>query len=303
MGKKNYYGEIGSLDGDIMPPVERKYTVIQSLWTKPIKDKLKLRDTMFMCALSLECAHRNGYKVHMHTDSKGFELLKHFGYEKLKKTLDNIPDNVPADMFAAGKFYAMRAEGTSGKVHIDVDVFIKKAGLLDRFYEDSKMSAICQMEEDMNFVDHSDKIYHMHVLGYPSTTRPNWRGSMNTGIIGFRNRALAKKYFDNYFDALKMYTNDRIEKYKNDNKCGNLHFDFILEQIELSYLSVGYNVYTLLPTKKPCEVAENIGYAHLQGDSKWSIHYKQDIKAMLHNLNASLYAEAAKASSLAMIRP
>ena len=296
---ENYYysGNIGSSSGSVIDkPKERKYVVVQSLWTKPLKDNRKLRDTMYICALSLAYAHRSGYKVHMHTDSKGYELLKGFGYDKIVKTLDSIPASVPTDLFAAGKFYAMKAEGTLGKVHIDTDVFIKKP-ILDKFYEDISMDAICQMEEDMPLIDHSDKIFHMHILGYPPTTRPNWQGSMNTGIVGFNNPVLAAKYFKNYFDALKIYTADKIDKYKSENGYGCMCFDFVLEQIELSYLSVGYNVYTLLPTKNPCFVADEIGYQHLQGGTKWTTGSRTIIRELLLKMDRSLYNAATIAAA------
>lgn len=294
----NYYynGGIGNFGGNGTQPIERKYTVIQSLWTKPIKDKTKFRDTMYICALSLAYAHRSGYKVHMHTDSKGYELLKGFGYEGLYKTLDDIPDSVPTDMFAAGKFYAMKADGITGKVHIDVDVFLKKPGVIDMFYENKGIDAICQQEEDISKIDHSDKIFHLHILGYPETTRPNWNGSMNTGIIGFNNEDLAKRYFDNYFEALKIYKADKLQAYKKKNGYDYLLFDFVLEQIQLSYMSLGHNVYTLLPTKNCCFVADKIGYQHLQGDKKWSPVSRQKIRNLLAEMDINLYRAANSAS-------
>ena len=296
MKEYKYSDGIGSFsagDGK-QPPKPRRYTIIQSLWTKPCS-KEKLQKTMFICALSLAYAHRSGYRVHMHTDSRGVELLKNFGYERLLPTLDKIPDSVPTDLFAAGKFYAMEAEGRVGKVHIDVDVFLKRP-ILDRFYTDSRIDAICQQEEDMQHIDHSEKIKHMHVLGYPPTTRPNWKGSMNTGTVGFNNAELANKYFDNYFDALKMYTADKFKNYwkKYGKQC--LLFDFILEQIELSYLSVGYNVYTLIPSKEYSFVADKIGYQHLQGDWKWAADCQHLIRSFLSNIDARLFAVATETS-------
>lgn len=296
----NYYynAPIGGFGGDANQPAERKYTIVQSLWTKPCKDKKKLADTMFTCALSLAYAHRSGYKVHMHTDSKGYELMKNFGYDGLYKTLDEIPDSVPTDLFAAGKFYAMQEEGIVGKVHIDTDVFIKKP-ILDRFYEDNTIDAICQMEEDMMLIDHSDFIQHMHILGYPATTRPNWFGSMNTGVVGFNNPELAVKYFNNYFEALRYYPADKIEKYKKEGGYEYLMFDFVLEQIELSFLSVNYNVYTLLPTKNCCKVADAIGYQHLQGNTKWTASSRAKIKSLLYSMDIALYRKAMVAAAKA----
>jgi hypothetical protein len=55
--------------------------VVLSLWTKPFNDKAKRRHTLYMAALSLAFAQRSGYKVHMHTDDYGYELLKDFCYD------------------------------------------------------------------------------------------------------------------------------------------------------------------------------------------------------------------------------
>lgn len=279
-------GRIGNFGNESSAEVERKHTIVQSLWTKPITDYKRLRETLFLAALSLECAHRSGYKVNMHTDSLGIRLLRNFGYDKLCSTLASIPSSVPVDLFAAGKFYAMRAEGI-GKVHVDIDVLLKKPGILDRFYTNRYIDCICQMEEDMPQVSHTNIITSMFQLGYPAATRPNWNGSMNTGVVGFNNPILAARYMNNYFDALKMYTKDVFDKYKAENPDAWMAFDFILEQVNLSCMSVGYNACTLLPTKEPSIVADKIGYQHLQGFYKWSD--QPIIKRELQRLNPELY--------------
>ena len=272
--------------------MEAKYTIIQSFWTKPITDTIKLEHLLYIAALSLTYAHRSGYKVNMHTDSQGYDFLKDFGYDNLYKTLDEIPDTVPTELFAAGKFYAMKAEGIIGKIHTDFDVFIKKPHILDSFYEDKNIDLFVQQEEDYNNVCvpfFKDILNSIYIFGYPSTTRPSWQGSINVGTIGFNNVELANKYFDNYFLALKMYTKDKFEKYKETHKEYNLCFDFILEQATLSYYSIGYNVHTMVPTHNPNFVANEIGYQHLQGNSKWKTSSKMIIKKLLENFNKELY--------------
>ena len=295
-----YNGKIGNLNGgDSGNANQQKYTIIQSLWTKPLKNKQKFSDLMFMCALSLEYAHRSGYKVHMHTDSVGYKLLRKFGYDRLYKTLDKIPDTVHTDFFAAGKFYAMKAEGMVGKIHIDVDVMLKKQGVLDKFYTDKRIDVIHQMEEDMSIIHHEDKIFHAHVLGYPPTTRPNWQGSFNTGIVGFNNQELANAYFNNYFEALEMYDTKTLDAYKAQGNYDSIFFDFLFEQITLSFLSRNYNAYALLPTKMPSEVADAIGYLHLQGSAKWSAQTMNWIREKLKKFNRPLYNMADVVSRIA----
>ena len=298
-----YYGGIGTYVGFPDEPVERKDVIIQSLWTKPIlgsnptkAQQKRMKDTLYIAALSLECAHRSGYKVHMHTDRLGMELLSRFGYEELLPTLEDIPSSVPTELFAAGKFFALRAEGITNKVHIDIDVFLKRPYLFDNFYMKSGIDMVCQQEENYDCVDFiKPMIRTIHIVGYPETTRPDWTGSMNTGVIGFNNPTLGSKYVRNYFNALQMYTEENFAKYRGDaNK--NLAFDFILEQVNVSYLSLGYNVWSLLPSDDASAVADEMGYQHLQGDEKWTARSLVKVKSNLKVMNFKLYNEAFWAS-------
>ena len=202
---------------------------------------------------------------------------------------------MPSELFAAGKFYAMKAEGALGKVHIDVDVFLKKPGILDAFYMDNRIDVICQQEESPEVADHSEKRKHMFVMGYPAGTRPDWRGSMNTGVVGFNNPILAAKYMSNYFDALKIYTREKFDAYKTCHPDANLLFDFILEQTNLSYMSIGYNVRTLVPMQEPNFVADEIGYQHLQGSGKWSASAEAKVRSILNRLDRRLFQVAVTA--------
>ena len=271
--------------------------VVQSLWTKPFNDKAKLRDTLYMAALSLAFAQRSGYKVHMHTDDYGYELLKDFGYDKIVKTLNKIPYRVPFELFAAGKFFALREEGVLGVVHADTDVFLKKP-CIDKFFTNKDIDVICQQEEstEVYLPDHKERSCNIHTIGYPASTRPDWQGSMNTGVIGFNNSSLAEKYMNNYFEALGMYTKDVFEEYKQKHPNCNLLFDFILEQKTLSYMSVGYNVMTLIPMYNFNSVANEIGYAHFQGLTKWQEKNIQAVKNRLNSLDGTLFNITTKAS-------
>lgn len=288
-----YYGEIGGSTPDVKPATERKHTIVQSLWTRPLENnKARLRSTLCLAALSLAYAHRSGYKVHMHTDSKGMELLKGFGYERLVPTLDNIPASVPTELFAAGKFFAMRAEGNVGFVHTDLDVFLKKQGVLDAFYEDTSIDGICQQEEDYGLLCHFDKkIKAMRAMGCPAATNPEWRGSMNTGIVGFYNPALAAEYINNYFAALALYTKGKFDWYRNVDPDADLLFDFILEQVNLSYMSRGYKMHVLVPTHNPSDFANEIGYQHLQGGNKWDTERQAKLRRLLAQTDRKLYEE------------
>lgn len=290
-----YYDGIGNYGGDASTNDKKKYTIVQSIWTKPIKNKERLQKTLYIAALSLAYAQRSGYKVNMHTDSYGVKLMKDFGYDKLVPTLDFIPDTVPMELFAAGKFFALNVEGRVGKIHTDIDVFIKQPHLLDAFYENKGIDVICQNEEDYKrLCFHEDKIRPMCVLGYPVGTRPDWQGSLNTGIIGFNNKKLADKYILNYFEALGMYTQSKFNDYMKKDERACMYFDFILEQVNLSYMSIGYNLRTIVPMQNPSVVADMIGYQHLQGGKKWSDFDQDKIRTLLRRIRPMLYVQVKK---------
>lgn len=301
----NYYAPIGGFDA--MPPSERKYTVVQSFWTKPILQsdnslshrRRRMRETLMIAALSLAYAHRSGYKVNMHTDSFGYELLKDFGYDRLLKTLDTIPDSVPKELFAAGKYFAMKKEGKTGKVHIDTDVFLKRAGVIDKFYTDKSVDVIVQGEEDYDgCICAQLAIPHMEAIGYPPKTNPRWRASWNTGVIGFNNVGLAATYINNYFKALDMYTEDVFEAYKREHQSHFLNFDFILEQVNIAWLGKACRPYMLVPMANPTEEADRIGYQHLQGGSKWTASSQTMVTAILKAIDYQLFTAAFKAGNL-----
>ena len=290
-----YYNGVGNYNGETPTELKRKYVIVQSFWTKPIKDNERMKKTLYIAALSLAYAQRSGYKVHMHTDTYGAKLMKNFGYDKLFTTLDRIPNTVPEELFAAGKFFALRAEGSVGKIHMDIDVFIKKPHILDEFYTSKNIDVMCQNEEEFHRLCHyEDKIRPMCVLGYPPATRPDWQGSMNTGIIGFNNKKLANKYIDNYFRALDMYTQEKFDKYKLGDLKASMNFDFILEQVNLSHMSIGYNIRTIVPMKNPSVVADMIGYQHLQGVKKWTEQDQAKIRLHLRRIKPALYIQAKK---------
>lgn len=294
-----YYDDgVGNFGTEAAPEKERKYTIIQSLWTKPIKDKEKLKHILLIAALSLAYAHRSGYRVHMHTDAKGVRLFRRYGYEGLFDTLEKIPHDVPTELFAAGKFFAMTEEGGVDKVHIDLDVFLKKP-VLDVFYENPKIDLICQQDEPEEWSRHVDKRSNMFILGYPALTRPSWKGSLNTGVVGFHDPDLCGRYITNYMEALSMYTKDVFDRYRKTHIVSDsgLLFDFILEQITLSYLSLGYNVHTLIPSDLSAinYVADNIGYQHLQGGGKWDKKKLYNYKAILAEMDRKLYLMANEA--------
>ena len=96
-----------------------------------------------------------------------------------------------------------------------------------------------------------------------------------------------------------MYNAKRLSEYKAQCNLDAIHFDFVLEQITLSFMSRNYNAYALLPTKMPCEVSDAIGYLHLQGNRKWDELTINWIKEKLKKFNKPLYNMAEVVSRIA----
>ena len=252
--------------------------ITQSFWTKPMNDSLSLQ--LDLAALSLYYAHRSGYKVHMHTDSKGMELLKDYGYDSLLPTLDEIPSDIPECIFAYGKILALEREPI-GAVHTDLDVFIKKP-LLDKFFEDKKIDVVLQCEE----ISIEDDIYErlrafFREYGYPPELAVDHLMSANVGVIGFNNQQLKDEYIRRYKACANYYKEAREGM-----------MDLFFEQINMHYLvgHYGYRVWYILGQigagymDGVNELCDKIGYQHLQGGYK----HAPEVKAFIHNYRKKL---------------
>lgn len=252
--------------------------ITQSFWTKPMNDSLSLQ--LDLAALSLYYAHRSGYVVHMHTDSKGMQLLKDYGYDSLLPTLDEIPSDIPECIFAYGKILALEREPI-GAVHTDLDVFIKKP-LLDKFFEDKTIDVVLQCEE----VSIVDDIYErlrafFREYGYPPELAIDHLMPGNVGVIGFNNQQLKDEYIRRYKACANYYKEAREGM-----------MDLFFEQINVHYLvgHYGYRAWYILGQigsdhmDGVNELCDRIGYQHLQGGYK----HAPEVKAFIHNYRKKL---------------
>lgn len=243
-------------------------------------DKESLSLQLDLAALSLYYAHRSGYKVHMHTDSVGMELLKDYGYDSLLPTLDEIPSDIPESIFAYGKILALEHEPI-GAVHTDLDVFIKKP-LLDEFFEDKNIDVVLQCEE----ISIQDDIYErlrtfFREYGYPPELAVDHTLPANVGVIGFNNQHLRDEYIRRYKACAEYYkgTSERL-------------MDLFFEQVNVHYLveHYGYRAWYILGQigyhhmDGVCDFCDRIGYQHLQGGGK----YNPDARAIIRKYMETL---------------
>ena len=103
---------------------------------------------IWMYTLSAAYARREGFDIELYTDSLGALLLSKAPYTKIHTDLDNISNDIHPRFWACGKVYALEAAGDN-TIHIDGDVFIKDAKLLDV----GKTDFIVQNEESSNYVE------------------------------------------------------------------------------------------------------------------------------------------------------
>ena len=265
--------------------------IIQSFWSAPFSDDIQMLRNMAL--LSVMYCHRSGYKVKLYTDSGGIEILSDIPYDAVDLELNKIGDNVPENMLACGKFFALRKEldlyrsrdEHNPLVHVDIDVFLKKP-CIDDIYNDRTIDLIVQGSEPFEyFEDYAKVIRNMYLLGYPKGCKLSWRQTFNVGVIGFNNIELLERYINNYFDALDIYTKNKVHQFCNDTnisiKDRTMIFDFVLEQQTIAYMSFGMQIKELLPIFDTLEVADAIGYQHLQGNLKWSKHANENIERLI----------------------
>lgn len=133
-----------------------------------------------------------------------------YGVDRLTKLvgLDSMPDDIHPRFWAAGKIFALQAE-EPGTVHIDGDVFIKRASLVDDIAAPG-WDFIAQSVED----ESSRHCYDMEVPVFaPDAGACHSRGfhfetygAYNTGVIGFRDRALRDEFCSTYVTLARHFS-------------------------------------------------------------------------------------------------
>ena len=195
----------------------------------------RLLGNVWYFALSVAYIRRAGYPIVLHTDTLGAALLGHLPYDDVKLTLDEMPDDLHPRFWAAGKMWALEAEGT-GAVHIDGDVFIKRRELADdmalsewdfiaQHYESSEW-----YEKENVLFDRAPEICTAHGLD------PHRNGAYNTGVLGFRNEALLRDFIGGYKDLAIYFSRSHGAVLDSDNF---LTPDVILEQRRAYQVCVG----------------------------------------------------------------
>lgn len=186
----------------------------------------RLLGSVWYFALSVAYIKRAGHEIVLHTDSLGRALLGHIPYDQIHLTLDNMPEELHPRFWAAGKIWALAAEG-AGVVHIDGDVFIKRRELADEL-ADEGWDFIAQHYESSEWYEKENVLYDLApevclVRGLDT----HRCGAYNTGVLGFRDPALMRDFIHGYKEIAMYFSAHHSDVLDSDSF---LTPDVILEQ-------------------------------------------------------------------------
>ena len=273
--------------------MKQKIKLIHSFSTKPLENKSMyyidrlhhLISDIWIYTLSAAYARREGFDIELYTDSLGALLLSKAPYTKIHTDLDNISNEIHPRFWACGKVYALEAAGNN-TIHIDGDVFIKDAKLLDV----GKTDFIVQNKESVNYVEtretgRIDKDFASFLQEYGIDTSIST--PYNMGVIGIFNPALRDKYISAYKDlAIKISS-----KFQESLNKDNITPDLLVEQLQFRQLSENYKG-TVIIHKGAKEVPK--GYQHLVTSAKYQNEIVNKVKQTLKVFFPEIYKKTLK---------
>lgn len=243
--------------------------LIHSFSTRPlfintyqVPSSTRIVGNIIYYALSVAYALRSGAEIELHTDTLGSRLLGDIPYNDVHLTLDSLPSDLCPRFWAAGKMWALEASGP-GVIHIDGDVFLKKSSLLDKISE-TPWDFVCQNYESGDWYKSEIGVYkkHQNLLNEIGLKLESW-GGYNTGVMGFRDPELQKRFIDGYKKlAITIGRSERDILMANSK----LTPDLIAEQQWIYQVTKGKKVYKILGDLKE---AEGLGYQHVLTSSKF----------------------------------
>lgn len=244
----------------------------------------QLAGIVWYYSLSVAYAKRIGAEIVLHTDTLGKALLGHLPYDEIHLTLDDIPEWVHPRFWAAGKFFAIEREPL-GAIHIDGDVFIKRAELLSSICD---CDIVVQNYETADWYD-KERIFFRSVpesLLLRHGLDIDHTGGYCTGLFGIFNAEYKRRYLDCYFDVVRAASLSATNKL---NMASWATPDLITEQqwaLQLA-CNMGASVKLLLDEPDLTAQAVRIGYQHVMTASKYSLLSK--VKQTLHKIAPDIY--------------
>lgn len=260
--------------------IQTKPKLIHSFWTRPLQnnmygvDRLKhLIGDIWIYALSVEYAHREGFEIDLYTDTLGSLLMSQIPYDSVYKTLDNIPLDVNPRFWAAGKVWALEASDNNS-IHIDGDVFIKKANLLEILPNSEYL--IQSIEDCPNLLERecnkiSPKFY---TFCQNHGINMDFGYSYNAGVIGIFNPELKQEYIEKYkkcvIEASRLFSEQLNNPYCTP--------DLFVEQLLLTTLFQNKQGQLVIPENQTGSLN---GFQHLITSHKYSDKIQNKVKETL----------------------
>jgi hypothetical protein len=258
--------------------------LVYSYWSLPTSlDDSKQQDTKWLYAISVAYAKILGYETVLHTDKFGAEVLKSIPFDEVHLTMETLAADVR--FWSYPKIAAIKSE-TAPFIHIDGDAWIKTPYLRD-LLKNTEYDVAVQMTEDGTLWDVGYEPFKESVQQACDHSHLLWKHkrAYNTGILSFKNNELKELFVDTY-ESMMHQLRHHPEKSK---------LNVIVEQFNLYSLCVigDYKVLQILDTKAQNkhfnEIANEIGFTHLWGASKWDPEVQQLVRNRLKEINEPYY--------------
>lgn len=267
---------------------------IHSLSTRPLRlqsqygvDAIR-RLASNICYFSLSVAYikRLGLPIALHTDTFGAAVLAHLPYDEVLLTLDDMPSTAHPRFWAAGKMWAIEADGP-GCVHIDGDLFVKKADLADRILN-TPADAVVQNFESGEWNRHEAERFRPISCGLAAEgICTDSMFSFNTGILGINNPDLMAEYIRRYKLIVATASRDLADNLDADSGAVP---DLVAEQANFFQCcrQMKMTVEEILPPfGSDYSVCKDMGLQHVLGDQKFN-HLPQCL-ATLKKINPDIH--------------
>jgi len=238
-------------------------------------------------------ANKHMGKISLVTDDTGADLLEALPYVDIDTDLQEI-DHINPKWWTAGKVHALRAT-QEPCIHIDGDVFFMNKKSKKKI--DCDWDALVQMREvgEHYYSTYPDVFSHLSRV-WPHISNINlFNFAYNTGIIGFKNEELKGKYVDAYFSLLEQLDTAGAEFPANADP------NVAVEQCLLTSVTQRANVYVkeLISLDDMDEsdlfgAAENVGFVHLWGNSKYQNYYINKVKTRLRSESKRVFNHVEK---------
>lgn len=253
--------------------------LVHSFYTKYMNNaNLFLQSACF--AVSCLYAKKSGFKINLHTDSRGFKILEKLPYDNIIIDLDDVILDAPG-VYAAVKFKVME-KYPLGTIHIDGDVFLKRNSIKEILEFNDYDIIVQSLETPPLYGKHWKESAQLFAnCDYPKWANRECAAMFNCGVIGINNEKLRKKYYKTYWNMYKQL--------KEKCNFSNGVPDIIIEQQFLLDLckKYKYKIKYIIDGNNPSKSANKIGYQHLIGETK-AIEYKNILKCM-YDLDKNQY--------------